>query len=416
MKTLVVGAEAGQGVLSSDSYDVVVVGAGPYGLSAAAHLAGEGLRVAVFGKPLRLWREFMPEGMLLRSHWWATNLSDPANRFTFAEYLRVSGNQPCYPVPIKMFIDYGEWFQKNAAPAVDETYVANIARSGEGFALTLVDGRVIHATSVVMAVGLRYFANLPREYARVSKRLVTHSFEHGSFRRFRGQRVGVIGGGQSAVEYSALLHESGAEVHLFARRPIHWLDPDGDEKRTWLDRVRAPRSSISPGWKNWALERFPYLFYRLPTSQKDRRALKFNPAANDWLRERVIGKVNVNEGVVVTGITANENLAHLTLSSQRALDVDHVILATGYQVNAHRLTMLAPSLLAELKVDLNIPVLNQWFESSVPGLYFIGLISVRAFGPLYRFVAGARAAAPRVARSAARFVANKRNAVGLRRP
>ncbi|HEX4560478.1 MAG TPA: NAD(P)-binding protein, partial [Gemmatimonadales bacterium] len=58
-------------------YDAVVVGAGPYGLSTAAHLIGRGLDVAVFGKTLEMWRDHMPQGMWLRSHWWATNLADP---------------------------------------------------------------------------------------------------------------------------------------------------------------------------------------------------------------------------------------------------------------------------------------------------------------------------------------------------
>lgn len=415
MKAVPVGVEEGKGVPSSESYDVVVVGAGPYGLSAASHLLGKGLRVAVFGKPLRLWREFMPEGMLLRSHWWATNLSDPENRYSFGEYLKVSGNKPCYPVPLRLFIEYGDWFQRNAVPRVDETYVARIERVDEQFVLTLDDGRVVLSTAVVMAVGLRYYSNTPPEYGHLPKQFVTHSFEHGSFGRFRGKRVAVIGGGQSAVEYSALLHESGAQVHLLARRQIHWLDPDRDGQRSWFDRARAPRSSIAPGWKNWALEHFPYLFYRLPERQKDRRTLKFAAAANDWLKDRILGKVDLNEGVVATDMNVDDGAVDLALSDRRTLRVDHVILATGYKVNVHRLTMLDPALLTEMKVDLNIPVLNHWFESSVPGLYFLGLTSVRAFGPLYRFVAGARAAAPRVADSAARLVSKKRGSVSLSR-
>jgi len=58
--------------------------------------------------------------------------------------------------------------------------------------------------------------------------------------------------------------------------------------------------------------------------------------------------------------------------------------------------------LAEIRTDMAIPILSHWFESSVPGLYFVGLTSLRAFGPLYRFVAGCGAAARRVASSIAR--------------
>src|SRR5919198_5601833 len=79
-------------------YDAMVVGAGPYGLSTAAHLLGRGLRGAVFGKTLELWRNHMPQGMLLRSHWWATNLSDPRQQYGFERFFRESQYEKCYPV------------------------------------------------------------------------------------------------------------------------------------------------------------------------------------------------------------------------------------------------------------------------------------------------------------------------------
>jgi FAD-dependent urate hydroxylase len=396
-----------QSTRSFAQYDVVVVGAGPYGLSTAAHLLGKGLKVAVFGKPLQLWRDYMPAGMFLRSHWWASNLSDPKKRYSFANFFRASQYKACYPVPVQMFIDYGLWFQKNAVPDVDETYVSSVERKGEQFVLTLEDGRVVRSTSVVMAMGLKYYANIPSEYSHLPKDVVSHSFEYADFDRFSGKEVAMIGGGQSAVEYSALLHEAGASVHLLARRPIHWLDPDTDDQRSWVDQMRAPRAGIAPGWKNWALEYLPYLFYRFPQPRKDRYTIgHYAAAANDWLRERVFGKVEINEGQIVGKMEAAAGGGvDLLLSDNRVLNVNHVILATGYKVNIQRLTMLSESLLSEIETDSNIPVLDHWFGTSVPGLYFLGLTTVRSFGPLYRFVVGTKAAAPRVASSVARYVA-----------
>ena len=62
--------------------DIAIVGAGPYGLSAAAHLeAANGVKVRVFGEPMSFWEQHMPRGMFLRSPLVATNLSDPKRDF-----------------------------------------------------------------------------------------------------------------------------------------------------------------------------------------------------------------------------------------------------------------------------------------------------------------------------------------------
>src|SRR5213082_1211890 len=169
-------------------YDVAVVGAGPYGLSTAAHLLGQGLRVAVFGRTLEMWREHMPGGMLLRSHWWATNLSDPRHAYGFARFFAESQWDRVYPLPFEAFIDYGCWFQQRAVPQVEETYVASVEYRNGRFLLTLEDGREVESGAVVMAVGLYYYANRPEPYASIPDGLVSHSFEHRDFRRFAAGR------------------------------------------------------------------------------------------------------------------------------------------------------------------------------------------------------------------------------------
>jgi cation diffusion facilitator CzcD-associated flavoprotein CzcO len=391
-------------------YDVVVVGAGPYGLTAAAHLKGQGLRVASFGRPLELWLKHMPRGMNLRSHWWATNLSDPGKKYSFDRFFKLKGYKKVHPLPASIFIEYALWFQQQAVPEVDETYVSSIERENGHFTLTLEDGRIVNATAVVMAIGLYYYANRPAEFANFSPDLVSHSFEHGGdFGKFKGQTIVVVGGGQSAVENSALLHEGGANVHLVVRRSISWLEPDRSAERSLIEKLRAPEAGIAPGWKNWILEYLPYLFYRFPQVRKD-RYLKNNyaAAASDWLLGRVPGKVHLHEHQKIEKIEEKDGGAEVTLSDGQKIQADHIMLATGYQVNLERLNMLASSLRAQIQADNNIPILNPWFESSVPGLYFIGLSSIRAFGPLYRFVVGTRAASQRVAAGVARYVARRK--------
>lgn len=390
-------------------YDVVVVGAGPYGLSAAAHLLGRGLKVAIFGKPLELWRDHMPKGMLLRSHWWASNLSDPQKKYSFGRYLEANHYKKSYPTTIEIFIDYALWFQKNAAPHVDETYVSQVEHHDKEFLLTLADGRCISSQAVVMAPGLYYYMQRPDSYSHLSPSLVSHSCEHNDFSRFKGKTVVVIGAGQGAVEYSALLQEVGATVHIVARRPIFWLAPDRTDERSLFEQMLMPNAGIAPGWRNWLLESLPYLFYHFPQARKDRYIRShYLAAASDWLRERVIGKVLLYEGRVVVDTVEVDGKVNVTISDGETVRVDHIMLATGYTVNIKKLPMLHPALFSEIKMDKDVPILNSWFESSVPGLYFIGITSLRSFGPLYRFVVGCKAAAPRVARSVARFVKVRR--------
>src|SRR5437868_1378720 len=186
----------------SSAYDVVAVGADPYGLSAAAHLRGRGLKTAVFGKTLGLWREHMPKGMLLRSHWWATNLSDPQRKYGFARFCEASGNVRGYPVPLDVFVQYGLWFQQRAVPEVDETFVSSIERRDGQFHLTLADGRELQSRAVVMATGPHPYGNRLVEYNGLHGERVSHSSDHSDFSRFKGKDVIVIGGGQSAIEYA----------------------------------------------------------------------------------------------------------------------------------------------------------------------------------------------------------------------
>jgi cation diffusion facilitator CzcD-associated flavoprotein CzcO len=244
-------------------YDAVVVGAGPYGLSTAAHLIARGLRVAVFGKTLELWRNHMPKGMLLRSDWWATNLSDPGRQYGFERFFRESKYRKCFPVPREAFVDYGLWFQERAVPHVDETYVSSIQREGDHFVLTLEDDREVQS-AVVMAIGVYYYAHRPEEFGHLPRGLASHSCQHNDLRRFKGQQILVVGGGASGTDYAALLHEAGASVHVVTHRPILWFGPDRTNERTIRERSLAPNNGIAPGWPNWILEHVPFFFNLFP--------------------------------------------------------------------------------------------------------------------------------------------------------
>jgi len=397
-----------QPYLSTSQCDVVVVGAGPYGLSTTTHLRERGLKVAIFGKPLELWREHMPEGMLLRSYSWATNLSDPRKAYQFSRYFAEHNQQPPDPLSRETFIDYALWFQKHVVPDINETYVASIEREAQHYNVTLVDGRVVQSRSVVMAPGLVYYVYRPSEYSHLPYELVSHTADHAAFTKFAGKRVAVIGGGQAALETAALLHENGADVDIISRCAVRWLTGDSLHNRTLIRRLRYPKAGIAPGWFNWGLEYLPYSFQRLPRNVKDRLLRgrgEYGPAGAAWLKPRILGQFTLRELQRVEKIAEADDGVSLMLSNDETLKVDHVILGTGYKVDVQKLPMLAPSLVSGVQTYKGAPVLSSSFESSVPGLYFIGISSLSSCGPLFRFVVGTDAAARRVAGAASQQVA-----------
>ncbi|MBV9689023.1 MAG: NAD(P)-binding domain-containing protein [Ktedonobacteraceae bacterium] len=405
---LTVDKQQSQHAVVTPQYDVVIVGAGPYGLSTAAHLQERGLKFAIFGKPMGFWRDHMPKGMRMRSHWWATNLSTPHKHYRLEHYAQEQGPFEQDPFWLDTFIDYGLWFQKRVAPTVDETYVAGIERKNAHFEITLVDGRVIHSLAVVMAVGLAYYAHRPDKYMQhLPAHLISHIMDHNAVDHFANNRVVVIGGGQSAFETAALMYEAGARVDLVIRRPIRWVAVQNPHIPALLRTLRAPLTGLGVGWSNVFLEKTPYLFHKLPRTTKDYYlSTRHIPAASPWLKERVIGKVSIHDDVQVREVQAVDDDVHITFSNGKDLQADHVLLATGYLCDVRRLPMLHPSIVAAVQTYMGSPILNSRFESTVPGLYFLGFSAQRSFGPLYRFVLGVEAAASRIAHAVSRQVAS----------
>jgi cation diffusion facilitator CzcD-associated flavoprotein CzcO len=86
--------------------DVAIIGAGPYGLSLAAHLRARGVDFRIFGKPMQTWLEHMPKGMRLKSEGFASSLYDPDSKFTLAAYCKERGlayADTGMPIPLETF-------------------------------------------------------------------------------------------------------------------------------------------------------------------------------------------------------------------------------------------------------------------------------------------------------------------------
>ena len=389
--------------------DVAIIGAGPYGLSAAAHLGTvKGLEVLVFGVPMSFWERNMPVGMFLRSNWTATQIADPNHSLTLEGYQAANGNHLSHPVPLDRFIQYGLWYQRQAVPNLDRRKVVRLKSDPKGFRVILESGEEVNSRRVVVATGIHSFAWRPPEFQGLPSTLASHTSEHCDLRRFAGKQVLVLGGGQSALESGALLQEGGAEVEIVARaRRIHWLQ--GWTSKTlhhrlgkFASRLLYAPTDVGPAGISQLMAR-PDLLRQLPRRVQDRlwkRSVR--PAGARWLVDR-LQNVPIRLGRSVVSVAPVGEQLKVRLDDGCERTVHHVLLGTGYRVDVSGYDFLAPELVQSMRRVNGYPCLKEGLETSVQGLHFLGAPAAWSFGPLMQFVSGTHYAS----RSLVRFIAGR---------
>ncbi len=378
----------------------IIVGAGPFGLSIASHLRENNIEALVIGRPMASWRGHMPTGMILKSETFASNLSDPLSRYNFERFLRLRGTtyRPIGdPLSLSDFIDYADWFRQHAVPEVRDVELINLRRIEDGFELGLGDGSHLWAKRVILATGYLAFRQTPLALGTFPAELVTHTSQHRDLSQFAGKDVTVIGRGQSGLETAALLRERGANVRILVRAAnVEW-NSDPNAIRSLIARLRRPDAGLGAGWYSLAMSELPTAFFRLPLHKRDRIVrTSWGPSGAWWLKQRVVDKIPVLTSHELSHVV--ERNGKLELSVQAAgetvrFETDHIIAATGYKVDMKRLAFLDKALQSEIKAFDGSPKLNAAFESSVPGLHFVGVASAQSFGPVMRFVYGTKHAA-----------------------
>lgn len=388
--------------------DVAIIGAGPYGLSATAHLRTvKGLDVHTFGEPMSFWERNMPVGMLLRSGWEATHIADPDRSLTLERYQAANSKHLSKPVPLDGFIDYGQWFQRQAAPDLDRRKIVQVEPRARGFRLLLETGETITAGRVVVAAGIGSFTWRPPQFAELPSSLASHTCEHRDLRSFAGKRVLVIGAGQSALESAALLHESGAKVEIVARaRQINWLG--GVVSRTFqhglgrkVSKLLYAPTDVGPAGISQIVAR-PDLVRRFPRGIQDwLRKRSIRPLGARWLVAR-LQNVPMSLGRCVVSAVDFGTRVRVRLDDGTERIADHVLLGTGYRVDVSKYDFFSPELAKAIACFQGYPRLSVGLESSVPGLHFLGAPAVWSFGPLMQFVVGTHYASRALLRYVAR--------------
>ncbi len=358
--------------------DLLVIGAGPYAYAAAAYARHRGIGTHVVGRPMSFWREQMPDDMYLRSgpDWHL----DATGEHTFEAYFEDRGLDPADhdPIPIGVFLDHTDWFREQKRLDVDERLVDTLTRPDDSFVAVMEDGSTIEAERVLAVPGIRHFTNLPDWAAAVPEDRRSHTCDLVEFGDLAGARVAVIGGRQSAYEWAALLCDHGAarvdvvhrhETPRFERVSWAFVDPYVDQtvatRGWWRGLSAAEQQHVARQF--WEVGRLTLEHWLVP---------RLDPAV-----------VTSRPGCAVVDVAAGDGPVTLTLSDTTTLEVDHVVLASGYVADLARVPYLS-GVLDRVQVTDGFPDLSPGFETTLPGLSITGFASTRDFGPFYGFTKG----------------------------
>lgn len=373
--------------------EVIIIGAGPFGLSISAHLSALVIDHLIVGRPMNTWRAHMPDGMLMKSEPYASTIASPDGRHDVATFCKARGLDYVNrvdPLSLERFLDYADWYAGKLVPGVRDETVTELTPVDGGFRVTFANAAPVVARQVVVATGVLPYQYIPAELSGLPAGLVTHTAQHKHLDEFKGRRVAVVGAGQSALETAALLHEAGVSVQVIAQTPKLSWNVANPRHVSALGHVVRPVTQLCEGWR-CAFWNTPSAFRMLPESYRILKARTvLGPSGSWWLRDRVEGVVDVLAGQGIREAVAQGSGVRLILDGpgQRRVDVDHVVAGTGFHVDLARLPFLPQPLRTAVKTLNGHPLVSRAGQSSVPGLYFAGAPTVLSIGPSARFIAG----------------------------
>lgn len=368
---------------------LLVIGAGPYALSAAALARERGIQTMVVGRPMGFWRQNMPEGMFLRSgpDWHF----DPSAVHTLEAYLEQRGIRPdeVDPIPVSVFLGYADWFQTAKGIGVREDFVSSLAKNDGRFEAGLRSGERIRADTVVAAPGIRHYANVPGWASTLPPGCAAHTCDLVRFDDMAGARVLIIGGRQSAYEWAALIREHGAahidivhrhDIPRFERVSWKFVDPHIEQtlrvRGYWRNLPGGEQKAITQRF--WEVGRLTLEHWLAP--RLDREGITRWPGAE-----------------VIEATPRPDGQVRVLLADGVRLGADRVVFATGYRADLTKVPYLA-GVLEEVKLSDGFPVLDEAFQTSLDGLYVTGFSATQDFGPFFGFVKGSPAAATLIVR------------------
>lgn len=352
--------------------DLIIIGAGPFGISLAAHAQASGLSYKLLGYPMDFWKNQMPQNMFIRTPHDFVSLSDPNDAYTIHRFAEETGEEAVTPLPRTVFVKYAMWFAEKAGVEFTPQLAAFVEKKDGAFHVTTEAGDTLQARNAVIATGVEHYRYIPDLLQNLPSHLYSHTSGYTSFAAFQGKSVAVIGSGQSAWEAAGLLHMEGAKPELLYRRAAANYSGSYEEEIALRDLGND--------------------FYDLPLAEKQDNWGQSPGSVAHFLRPYVEGKVPETGNVTLAQLEATEDgRVRLHLSNGEERIVDHVISASGFHINLDKVPFLSDAFKAGIEREAGypqFPKLDRHFQAGVPGLYFAGPLSSHSHGPTFRFILG----------------------------
>lgn len=373
--------------------EMLIIGAGPYGLAAASYAKQANISFRLMGTMLDFFEHHTPKPMVMATSY-DTAIKDPKRELTLRRYCAVQeitvadppGRPPSHFPPRKLFLDYAHWWVAQIGLSSDPRKVTRLSGRNGGFEAKLEDGVVVSAKKVVVATGLYPHRFIPPLYRqRLPRELFSHNTDAVELEAFASKRVLVVGGGLSSVEWAIYLSEAGAEATCVYRG--EWL---GGEQRFALTVFK---------WRD--LSETDHLWWqRLAPEEREENLhlmkIQHRYGVPLWLRGKE-AKVKFVPRTDVRDCQEHGGRIQVALTSGEKVEVDHIVLGTGFQPDISNLPFLdGKTIMNRMELSGGFPVLDEHFQSSIPGLYFSGALAIQQFGPILWFVTGSGMAPPHI--------------------
>jgi indole-3-pyruvate monooxygenase len=377
------GARSGTVMTTPTSTETLIIGAGPAGLAVGACLRQS-------GRPFTILEARAAIGASWQRHYDRLHLHTAA-RYSALPYLDFPPGIPRYPSREQVFAylqQYAQCF--GLEPKLTED-VCDVSRRGEDWVTTTSGGNSYRSRSVVVASGCNATPNVPAWPGQERFRgPILHSSDYRNGEPFRGQRVLVVGLGNSGGEIAVDLHEHGALPACAVRAPVNIVP---------REICGLPILTIS-----LALARLPTRIADILAAPLLRLALGdlarlglARPTVGPFAQIRQTGRIPlIDVGTVqlvregrIDILRGVRSLAETTVTFDdgSSREFDAIVLATGYRSGTARFLRVNASLSATS--EGRAPILGR------EGLYFCGF-NISATGMFREIAVEARAIAARI--------------------